>query len=596
MTSVVIDHLETQYLNNSKVGIAYIYFNYKRAEEQSIDKLLLNLLKQLSQRQDSVPSCVTELYMKHVRNRTRPSRREITSSLSAVAALYSRIFIVVDAIDECQSGDCRSTFLNELFQLRDLNANIFATSRPIFDIETDFKNANSIILEIKASDEDVKRYLEGKIDASGVTVLKRNRGAIITKISEVASGMFLLAHLLFESIRDERRFGVINRILENAAAGPAAYDYAYENAMIRIRDTNDGDSRNLALRIISWITCASRPLKTAELLHALAIEVEGPKDAENELDEANILEINDVVSLCTGLVKAGEETDVVRLVHYTTQEYFDRTWHQWFPDAHRDIAISCVTYMSYNTFKSGPCLGYYPLEKRRMSKPLYEYAVENWAHHTHIASKGSESSLEREPLVLKFLQNDNLRMSCVQVRLWREDLDGVWFYPERMPAIPFVVYEGLLSLVVPLLEMGADIEAQDWQGRTALIWAAENGYEATTKFLVDKGADTEVKDRYFDRAPLSWAAENGHEAVVRCLVESGSNMETMCRRGRTALLWAARNDQDAIVRLLVGMGADIKVKDKFGETALILAAQNGSEAAVRVLEELMSNLSLPQYY
>jgi hypothetical protein len=64
----------------------------------------------------------------------------------------------------------------------------------------------------------------------------------------------------------------------------------------------------------------------SELQHALAVEV-----GEAELDEENLPEIEDIVSVCAGLVTIDEESGIIRLVHYTTQEYFERTQRQWFP-------------------------------------------------------------------------------------------------------------------------------------------------------------------------------------------------------------------------------------------------------------------------
>jgi hypothetical protein len=81
----------------------------------------------------------------------------------------------------------------------------------------------------------------------------------------------------------------------------------------------------IANDVLSWITCAKRPLTTSELRHALAVEI-----GESELDEENLPEIEDMVSVCAGLVTVDEESDVIRLVHYTTQEYFERTWTSWF--------------------------------------------------------------------------------------------------------------------------------------------------------------------------------------------------------------------------------------------------------------------------
>jgi hypothetical protein len=78
-----------------------------------------------------------------------------------VTTLYSRVFIIVDALDECQISDgCRQRLLSDLFNLQEkCGANLFTTSRPISSIEKEFEGSPT--LEIRASEEDVRRYLEG---------------------------------------------------------------------------------------------------------------------------------------------------------------------------------------------------------------------------------------------------------------------------------------------------------------------------------------------------------------------------------------------------------------------------------------------------
>jgi hypothetical protein len=135
--------------------------------------------------------------------------------------------------------------------------------------------------------------------------------------------------------------------LKKLPTGSEAYDHAYKEAMERI-EGQIADSQKLAKEVLSWITCAKRPLTTSELQHALAVEV-----GESKLDEDNLPEVEDMVSVCAGLVTVDEESDIIRLVHYTTQEYSERTWVSWFPNAQRDIATTCVTYLLFNTFETG---------------------------------------------------------------------------------------------------------------------------------------------------------------------------------------------------------------------------------------------------
>ena len=161
LTSIVIDQLITQFSNDPTIGIAYIYCNFRRQDEQKIDYLLLSLLKQLAETQPSLPVSVKELYNRHQTKRTRPSLDEISRSLQAVTAIYSRVFIIVDALDECQvSSGYRQRFLSGLFNLQEkCGANLFATSRPISSVEKEFEG--NLRLEIRASKEDVRRYLDG---------------------------------------------------------------------------------------------------------------------------------------------------------------------------------------------------------------------------------------------------------------------------------------------------------------------------------------------------------------------------------------------------------------------------------------------------
>lgn len=62
---------------------------------------------------------------------------------------------------------------------------------------------------------------------------------------------------------------------------------------------------------------AKRQLTISELQHALAVEQGAP-----ELDKENIPQVEDMVSVCAGLVMVDEKSNFIRLVHYMRQDYF----------------------------------------------------------------------------------------------------------------------------------------------------------------------------------------------------------------------------------------------------------------------------------
>jgi len=191
LTSVVIKELTTCFSNDSTVGIAYIYFNFRRKDEQKIEDLLASLLKQLAESQPSLPSPVKELFDQHKPKVTRPSVDELSRSLQSVTKLYSQVFIVVDGLDECQNSNrCRSKFLSSIFDLQvQTRAKLFATSRPNLDIEKEFKECLS--LEILASDEDIKRYLNSNMSQLPGCVMRKPglKEQITTEITEAVKGM-----------------------------------------------------------------------------------------------------------------------------------------------------------------------------------------------------------------------------------------------------------------------------------------------------------------------------------------------------------------------------------------------------------------------
>ena len=160
ITSIIVDHLCNRFQNDGNVGIAYLYCNFRRQQEQKPADLFASLLKQLVQEQPSVPESIKGLYMCHKNRRTRPLPDEILKALPSVIRDYSRTFIIIDALDECQVSDgVRRILLSEIFNLQAKTAvSIFVTSRFIPEIEREFERG--LLLEIRASDEDVQRYLD----------------------------------------------------------------------------------------------------------------------------------------------------------------------------------------------------------------------------------------------------------------------------------------------------------------------------------------------------------------------------------------------------------------------------------------------------
>jgi hypothetical protein len=163
ISAIVIDDLIARYKGISGVATAYLYCNFNRRHEQQATDLMLSLLKQLTQASPVIPHSVKAMHQKHTAEKSRPLIDEISRSIQSVISTYFRVFIVIDGLDELQITDgCRSRFLTEVVKIQASSAaNMFTTSRSIPDIMKNFEGGPS--LEIRATEEDVLRYLDGQM-------------------------------------------------------------------------------------------------------------------------------------------------------------------------------------------------------------------------------------------------------------------------------------------------------------------------------------------------------------------------------------------------------------------------------------------------
>jgi hypothetical protein len=351
--------------------------------------------------------------------------------------------------------------------------------------------------------------------------------------------------------------------------------------MIRI-EGQVTDQEELAKQVLSWITCAERPLTTLELQHALAVEV-----GESSLDEDNLPEIEDMVSVCAGLVTIDEESNVIRLVHYTTQEYFERTQSHWFPNAKTDITTICISYLSFDVFERGFCQTDDEFEERLRSNQFFEYAARNWGHHARKASTFGQVLSQAIVNCLTSKARVNALSQGLLAKRYSSDSNYSQQVRRRMTGLHLTAYFGVEAVVKLLLDTGkVEADSKDNDGWTPLFWAADNGHEAIVKLLLDTGkVEADSKDEY-GRTPLLVAAENGHEAIVKLLLDTGKvdadSKDTV--NGWTPLLGAAENGHEAVVKLLLDTGkVDADSKDEYGRTPLLGAAENRHEAVVKLL-------------
>lgn len=317
--------------------------------------------------------------------------------------------------------------------------------------------------------------------------------------------------------------------------------------------------QQLATDVLSWITYAKRPLTTSELQHAIAIEINEP-----ELDEENFTEIEEMVAVCAGLVTVDEQSNIIRLVHYTTQEYFEQT--HWLSEAEIKITKACVTYLSFDAFNTGACRTDKECEERLQKYILYDYASHDWGHH----ARATSTSI---PEVVAFLEKKAQVEASTQglfVKKYGVSDLGYSQEFERMTGLHLMAYFGVMAIAQLLLDRGADVGAVHKDGNTPLHWASDEGHVEMVQLLLDRGADINIINAYRE-TPLSWAAKMGHVEVAQLLLDRGADIDAVHEDGDTPLHWASDEGHVEMVQLLLDRGADINRMNAYREAPLHLA-------------------------
>ncbi len=135
-----------------------------------------------------------------------------------------------------------------------------------------------------------------------------------------------------------------------------------------------------------------------------------------------------------------------------------------------------------------------------------------------------------------------------------------------------------------LLKAGADVNAAEGDGTTALHWAARSGDAALVHVLVSAGANVRATTRLGAYTPLMMAAQAGHSAAVAALLAGGADVEARTTTGTTPLMFAAQSGDTRTVTMLVEGGAKVDARESAMEqTPLMFAAANNRTDVVKLL-------------
>lgn len=138
------------------------------------------------------------------------------------------------------------------------------------------------------------------------------------------------------------------------------------------------------------------------------------------------------------------------------------------------------------------------------------------------------------------------------------------------------------AAVTRLLTQGADVNATEGDGSTALHWASYRDDATIAEQLLRAGAKANVAND-LGATPLWAACINGSDTMVRRLLQAGADPNAALLSGETPLTVAARSGATSVVSQLLAKGAKVNVSATRGQTPLMWAVSQKHSAVVTLL-------------
>jgi ankyrin repeat protein len=403
--------------------------------------------------------------------------------------------------------------------------------------------------------------------------------SIVSAIIGNADGRFLLALQYTKSLANQMTPRDVDKAIkemkENRLDISETINKLYEQDMQWITEQESG-KRKLAIRVLSWVSGTHRNLNLMELKHALATYV-GDTTYNNKGEPA----LDTILSATKGLIQVGGD-ETVRLTHRTLKEYFDKRGSYWFERGQIEIAKTCLTYLSFDTFAKR-CL---PEEfsAKEDAHPFFSYAIEFWGDHVRKAGP------EAEAAAVRYLQNPVQVEAYIQAAWMANTQDtDKWDCRRSISPLHICAWFDLMYLISALNYQTLPLDVQEGTyGQTPLMYACRRGHVETVARLLYLGASLNIVSGR-GRTALTEAVLRGWKEIVNLLlnpdlVSQKLDVNVLYPKmfNRTPLMLAIRlGFTDISLAILKHPDVLINKQDSEGNTVLSLAAYLGMEQVVR---------------
>ncbi|KAL5356682.1 hypothetical protein BJX96DRAFT_124815 [Aspergillus floccosus] len=303
----------------------YFYFDFNDSRKQTFDGMIRSVTEQLYSKQEPCRDILDAAYASHWNGNNQPDTKTLCGLFARMVEQAHEIWIVLDALDECNTRGELLPWLKSLLQGQSGHVHLLVTSRLEEDIqaEIDSWSFGSSIIPLD-NENDIETYVRTRVRSDKGLQRWQSRPDVQSEIEESlikrADGMFRWVACQLDSLAKCLDYSML---CEALATLPSTLNETYARIL---RDLPE-EYKPKAVRILQFLAFGNRPLTVDEVVDIVAVRT-------NHLPRFRVEDRmpvpQEVVRYCGGLAVAVRVTDPwdranvrteLRLSHFTVKEF-----------------------------------------------------------------------------------------------------------------------------------------------------------------------------------------------------------------------------------------------------------------------------------
>ena len=527
LCSTIINDMTKYTASRTQGAIAFYYFDFTNDVKTKTLSCLRSLILQLAE-QTADTTSLQSLHRAYAMG--TPPIQEFLGVLNCILRKQDRVYIIVDALDECTDQEELFDLLNSIRDWKLECLSILTTSRDEPDIRECIHPApeQEIRLRNSAIDNDLRLFIVETLQKDKkLQVWSDISPEIEEALTHGAHGMFRWVDCQFQTLRECPSRAEVKKALKNL---PETLDKTYERMLRNIRP----NLRDYALRLFQWLCIANEPVRLDHVMDAFATSI----GDEPQFDpDARFVSSDKVFALCPGLLIIENawfrRQDYVQIAHYSVKEYLISNrlpiapnllcmFRVQLPLANLAMAKTCLVYAIFAPHEPQDL----PLNSGLESKASFMAAArDRWPRFFNNANKDSQlMELAISYLTRKKGYTLDADINAAMIFAIERHLGDIetWLVDHHRPSIDpshvllakcEVAEIHSLDFVEFWIEQGADVNAR-------------LTYEGSPRFLARAST------------PLHIAAYKGNVALAQLLLQHGASLIAEDDEGLTPLMVA----------------------------------------------------------